>query len=291
MKLGAHCVLYGAEIASDTEAVIKRLADSGAEGCELGERFFGVKDREKLTSLLDKYHVALAGMHANNVKLLDLLHDPATARAAMEKVAGFVSVLPDKNIIVSGGVPDMEQLKNCTLAEGVPHKDLHDPDNVRTLAENFNTIAGDIYKEYGVRVNYHNHSWEFADDGLIWFALADYAPEVHFALDTGWAAVSGFDPVELLKRYPGRFHYVHLRDFKKSDNPLALNFNEVHAGYVDLGTGDMDYPRLMRQLNRNLDDKDWAIVEYELGNFDQSSYQKALSYLHGIRDMLQTEGR
>ena len=58
MKLGAHCVLFGPEIATDTDAVIGRLADVGAEGCELGERFFGVDDREKLTTVLDKYHVA-----------------------------------------------------------------------------------------------------------------------------------------------------------------------------------------------------------------------------------------
>ena len=54
MKLGAHCVLYGPEIATDTDAVIGRLAGVGAEGCELGERFFGVEDRDKLTAVLDK---------------------------------------------------------------------------------------------------------------------------------------------------------------------------------------------------------------------------------------------
>ena len=76
MKLGAHCVLFGPEIATDTDAVIGRLAEVGAEGCELGERFFGVDDREYLTTVMDMYHVYLAGMHCNNINMLVLLYDP-----------------------------------------------------------------------------------------------------------------------------------------------------------------------------------------------------------------------
>ena len=55
---------------------------------------------------------------------------------------------------------------------------------------------------------------------------------------------------------------------------------------MDLGTGDMGYPRLMRCLDKALGADGWAVVEYELGNFDENSYLRALSYLHGVRDML-----
>ena len=93
-----------------------------------------------------------------------------------------------------------------------------------------------------MQVHYHNHSWEFCDNGLLWFALADQAPDVQFALDTGWALASGYDPVMLIERYPGRFGYVHLRDCKKAADPGAQTFSDVHKGFVDLGTGDMGYP-------------------------------------------------
>lgn len=289
MKLGAHCVLFGPEIATDTDAVIGRLAEVGAEGCELGERFFGVDDREKLTTVLDKYHVDLAGMHCNNLNLLDLLYDPEKSRAALEKVARFVAPLPNKNIIATGACGYGEMVKELnprTLKEGAVAEELHDPEKVAIIAKNLNDIARDIREQYGVQVNYHNHSWEFCDNGLIWFALADQAPDVMFALDTGWAASSGYDPVELMDKYPGRFHYVHLRDYRKAEDPSAQKFEQVHTGFVDLGTGDMNYPRLMRKLNETLGKDDWAIVEYEIGNFDKNSYLCALSYLHGVRDML-----
>lgn len=289
MRLGAHCVLYGSEIATDTGTVISRLAEAGAEGCELGERFFGVEDREKLAEILERYDIRLAGMHCNGVELLDLFYEPEKSREALEKVAKFVSVLPDKNIIVTGKcckTEEMDELRERTLAQGAAAKELHDPDKVKQIAQNLNKIVKDIRERYGVTVNYHNHSWEFCDDGLIWKSLADYAPDLMFAMDCGWAAVSGFDPGALLDRYPGRFRYVHLRDYKKSPKKGDKKFKEVHAGFVKLGSGDMDYPALMRHLDKELGEDGWAIVEYELGNFDKNSYLQALSYLKGIRDML-----
>lgn len=292
MKLGAHCVLYGPEIASDTDAVISRLALAGAEGCELGERFFGINDRDKLVSVLDKHGMQLAGMHANGMSLLDLLDDPDKTRQALRKVAEFLAPLPNKNIVATGmagrvGDPEaLKRLQGRTLAQGAVEPELHSAENARTIARNLNAIAREIKADFGVQVNYHNHSWEFADQGMLWFALADEAPDVQFALDTGWAGVSGFDPVELLERYPGRFGYVHLRDYNPCDDPGRLTFGQVHAGFVNLGSGAMNYPRLMKALHRELGGDGWAIVEYELGNFDQNSYLRAISYLKGIRDML-----
>lgn len=286
MKLGAHCVLYGAETGANPDSVIGRLAAVGAEGCELGERFFSVEDRDKLTAVLDKHNMRLAGMHCNNLSLTELLECPEKSRAALEKVAAFVAPLPDKNIIATGMAGTLDTLRTRTLAQGAEPAVLHDAAKVKIIAENLDAIAKDIKQMYGVTVNYHNHSWEFCDGGLIWYALAEYAPNVLFALDTGWAAASGFDPVMLLEQYPKRFHYVHLRDYIKKSNIDAMCFEEVHGGFVALGTGDMNYPRLMRKLNEVLDQDDWAIVEYELGNFDQNSYLSALSYLRGVRDML-----
>ena len=285
MKLGGHCVLYGPEVASDPDAVIGRLAGAGAEGCEIGQRFFGVERREELTAVLEKHHMVLSGMHCSGLKLQELLHTPEKSEEALMAVARFVAPLPEKNIIATGGTGDMDALKSRTLAQGAAEAELHDAAAARTIAENLDAIAVRIREDCGVQVHYHNHSWEFADDALLFRALGEYAPHVQFALDTGWAAVSGYDPVELIARYPGRFSYVHLRDYKKAD-PNTLTFGQAHTGFVDLGTGDMGYPRLMRSLSGALGADGWAVVEYELGNFDQNSYLRALSYLRGVRDML-----
>lgn len=288
MKLGGHCVLFGPAIAADTDGVIGKLAFAGAEGCELGERFFPLEARDHLTAVLDRHGIALAGLHCNNLKLTDLIHEPQKAREALRKTAAFVAPLPNKNVIATGATgEDRDALANRTLREGSSLSELHDPEAVRILARNLNAIVKEIKRDFGVQVHYHNHSWEFADEGLIWLTLAEEAPDLCFALDTGWAAVAGFDPVELLARYPGRFRYVHLRDYAPCDQPLDRKFADAHTGFINLGTGAMNYPRLMRALHRELGEDGWAVVEYELGNFDENSYLRAISYLKGIRDMLE----
>lgn len=276
MRFGAHCVLYGAEIATEPEAVLGRLARAGAKGCEIGQRFFGTENRERLLKALEQNHVELSGMHCNGLKLMELLDNPQKSEEELTATAKFVAPMKNKNVIATGGV-DIEAIGELPISDGATEKELHNPESVRRMAVTLNRIVGNIRREYGVQVHYHNHSWEFADGGLIFHTLMEFAPEVQFALDTGWAAVSGFDPVELLEKYPDRFHYVHLRDYKKPGENQS--FAQVHGGFVALGTGDMDYQSLLPKLSKVLKEDDWAIVEYELGNFDENSYADALKYL------------
>lgn len=285
MRFGVHCVLYGPETGTAPQAVISRLAKTGAEGCELGERFFGVDRREELSAILADNHMELAGMHCNGLKLMDLLEQPEAAKAALEKVAGFMAPLKNKNVIATGGVP-VEEMRLRPIGSGALRPELHDPEKVKELAVALNRIVREIREKYGVQVHYHNHSWEFADQGLIWFSLAEYAPDLKFALDTGWAAASGFAPLELMRRYPGRFDYIHLRDCRPFEGDRQEEtFEQVHKGFVNLGEGQMHYPGFIRGLKDVLGEEAWAIVEYEIGNFDQNSYLGAVHYLRGLQDM------
>lgn len=283
MKLGCHCVLYGPKIAEDTDNVLNKLVLAGAQGCEIGERFFAAEHADQLKERLSAHQLELAGMHCNGLYLLDLIYHPKKAEAAVLGVAKALQDSPNKNIIATGCV-DIESLNERLIKDGASEPELHDPKLILEAAKNLEQIAQKAKSEYGAQLHYHNHSWEFADDGLIFFTLADHCPTVNFALDTGWASVSGFDPVELLEKYPGRFHYVHLRDLKKGKDTRNLTFRQAHTGFADLGSADMNYPRLFSCLNRTLGPDDWAIVEYELGNFDHLSYLKAVSYLKGILD-------
>lgn len=285
MRFGAHCVLYGAEIASDPDAVLGRLARAGAEGCEIGQRFFGTENRDRLLEALEKNHIEMSGMHCGGLKLIDLIKEPKKAEEALFSTARFVAPMKNKNVIATGGAA-FEEIQNLPVEAGAVEPELHDPELVRQAAVTLNEIVKKIKEELGVQVHYHNHSWEFADGGLIWNALVHEAPDLKFALDTGWAAVSGFDPAKLLEECPERFDYVHLRDYKKSADGGKKKFSEVHSGYVNLGTGDMNYVSLLPVLDRVLGKDGWAVVEYELGNFDETSYTSAISYLRGLNDMM-----
>ncbi len=58
-------------------------------------------------------------------------------------------------------------------------------------------------------MTYHNHTQEF----LPCEGQYDMSPNwVSFELDAGWCAAAGFDPIELVRQYSGRFKLVYIKE-------------------------------------------------------------------------------
>lgn len=273
MKIGCHAVLFTNRILTETENILSGLKSTGCEGVEIGSRFFGLDKREYLLETLNSQGLYLAGLHVS-VQWLDLLNKPEAAEESILKGAEFLQVMPYKNIILTGMIGAGPSI----AGEAERDPALRDPQTVEKMAKSLNEMAKKA-ADRGVSVNYHNHCWEFENDGLLFHSLMEYAPQVNFALDTGWAAVSGYDPVGLIEAAPDRFHYVHLRDFKKEIMEGNKTFAQKQEGYVDLGTGDMDYRKLTDVLKKAMGPDDWAVIEYEKGEVSFERYQRAVDYL------------
>jgi sugar phosphate isomerase/epimerase len=90
----------------------------------------------------------------------------------------------------------------------------------------------------GKRFGYHIHGQEFAKDGdgtLFDLLAKESGPDVGFEADVFWVTAGGADPVSLMKRYPGRFWFTHLKDMAKTpDVEVGKRANVV------LGTGAID---------------------------------------------------
>ncbi len=88
-------------------------------------------------------------------------------------------------------------------------------EEVLELAELLNE-NGALAAEYGMKVAYHNHDREFNrfEDlyALEWLIENTDPKKVAFELDCGWCAAAGADPAALLRKYPGRFFGVHVRE-------------------------------------------------------------------------------
>ena len=276
MKIGCHAVLFTDRIAKETEEVLKEFEKTGCQGVEIGARFFGVEKSSYLKELLDQYHLQLSGLHVSAL-WTDLLDDPQKVEDAVGKAVEFLQVMPNKNIIFTG----MAQNDPSQHPEEDIDPRLSDPAAAEKMAGKLNEMAAKA-KESGVSVNYHNHCWEFDQDGLLFMALIHHAPEVRSPLDPGWAAGSGWEPADLLEKYPDRISYVHLRDFKKEDMEKCRTFAEKQENYVDLGKGNMDYERLLSVIKKNFGDNGWAVIEYEKGKVDFERYTKAVSYVREI---------
>lgn len=275
MKIGCHCVLFGAAIDTDTDEVLSNMAKTGCQGVEIGARFFGLEKGQYLKSILDKHGLVLAGLHTV-VPLVQLVDAPEESLSALTKAAKTLTGMPERNIIMTGMVQDPSSVKETDhrLADNV---------QVHKLAKNLDDIAEKLKTEHDVQLHYHNHFWEFQNDALIYMTLLEKTRYLHMCLDTGWAVVSGYDPVKIMREHPEHFSYVHLRDYSKNAVAVAKDFAALQqTAYVEVGTGDMDYQGLTRCAKDVLGETGWAMLEYETGPTDYTRYIRAVAYCNGV---------
>jgi sugar phosphate isomerase/epimerase len=88
-------------------------------------------------------------------------------------------------------------------------------DQWKSVAENYNKI-GEMCNNVGMKFGYHNHAFEFEEvEGIIPLELLIESTEadlVHFEADLFWVTKGGYDPMQLLKKYPGRIPLFHVKD-------------------------------------------------------------------------------
>ncbi|MFC4595420.1 sugar phosphate isomerase/epimerase family protein [Sphingobium tyrosinilyticum] len=110
---------------------------------------------------------------------------------------------------------------------------------------NFLNQAGSALKKHGLRVGYHNHNVEFAPIGEktgLQILLERTNPRlVDFEMDVGWLVTAGHDPVAWLRKYPGRFNQMHVKDIKAS---TPVNFH-LRQDPVEVGGGKIDWNSIL----------------------------------------------
>ncbi len=106
-------------------------------------------------------------------------------------------------------------------------------DDYKKVAERLN-VAGELCIKAGLNVGYHNHGFEFdkfGDKTGMDILLSETDPKlVRFELDLYWAAHAGHNPVDLFKKYPGRFKMWHVKDMDKTKKDWNT---EIGKGSID----------------------------------------------------------
>lgn len=124
-------------------------------------------------------------------------------------------------------------------------------DEDRTI-ETYKRMIGDwnevgrIMKNVGIQFGYHNHNFEFKNiDGIVpYFDI--FMPEmdadfITMELDLYWATKAGQDPVEMFKKYPGRFQLLHFKDMSEKMAPF---YDVVKGDITSVGDGLIDFKRI-----------------------------------------------
>jgi sugar phosphate isomerase/epimerase len=137
-----------------------------------------------------------------------------------------------------------------------------DMDGLKRFMEQFNK-CGELCKSHGMTFGYHNHNFEFStmigDGDLYDFILKNTDPNlVAQQMDIGNMLGAGGVAMDLLKKYPGRFELMHVKDEIKSTTGGGMD------GYDStiLGQGVMPVKTIVKEA-RKIGGTSQFIIEQE----------------------------
>jgi len=109
---------------------------------------------------------------------------------------------------------------------GLSHEGERTIDTYRKAAEEFNKI-GEQCKSAGIQFAYHNHAVELQGigDQIPLEVMMDVTEPglVYFEADLFWVTKGGYDPLKLVKKFPGRISLFHVKE-------IGPDGNETTAG-------------------------------------------------------------
>jgi sugar phosphate isomerase/epimerase len=155
--------------------------------------------------------------------------------------------------------PAMESLSQLGVKYAtVPLLQVKQPlsmDFFKGIAEEFNTF-GEKMKAYKITFAYHNHGYEHnVLDGQV---PMDYliqntdADRVKFEIDIFWMKAAGADPIEFLRKYPGRIRMMHVKNASEpvrfsGDGSTMDQYIQLFSKMADAGEGAFDLKAIINE--------------------------------------------
>jgi sugar phosphate isomerase/epimerase len=206
--IGAQLYTVRRELEKDFEGTLARVAELGYGEVEFAGYFN--HPPEEVRAVLARHNLASPAAH---VQLADL-------RRGLQAVTEAAHRIGHRYLLIAWTPP--EERKSL--------------DDYRRLADLCNR-AGEQTKKAGVQFAYHNHDFEFAPMGgrvPYDLLLERMDPElVKLEMDLYWTVKGGASPVDYFKKYPGRYHLLHVKDM---DSTPRHYFTEVGRGVIDFRT-------------------------------------------------------
>ncbi|GJG85763.1 xylose isomerase [Gemmatimonadetes bacterium T265] len=121
--------------------------------------------------------------------------------------------------------------------------------NARQAVQDFNAF-GRTLKAAGLTFFYHNHGYEpvpHGDGTLLDLLIQQTDPAlVAFEMDVLWTWLPNQDPVGLIRKYPGRFKLMHIKDMQPGVARGSLAGGLPADQQAVIGRGQVDWPALLK---------------------------------------------
>lgn len=123
-------------------------------------------------------------------------------------------------------------------------------EEIKAATDLFNQ-TGEMLAKEGITLTYHPHGYEFgeAGNGTVMDYMLENARNFAFNMDVYWVKMGGGDPLAIMKKYPGKFPQLHLKDRKKGTPGSPDGHGDVETNVV-LGTGDIDIAGLIAEAKK-----------------------------------------
>jgi len=226
IPIGVQVYSVRAQAAKDVGAMLKAIAEIGYKGVEYAGYYD--KKAEELRKMMDDNGLVCCGTHTG---LGTLLGDE------FKKTVEYNKILGNKFLIIPSGL----------------EKALETGDGAQMTVHLMNELV-DKAAEHGMLVGYHAHAGDLKkiDNTTPWDRLfARTKKEFVMQLDTGNCLGGGSDPVEILKKYPGRATTVHLKTFGGNRDTV-------------IGDDQVEWPAVFEACE-TVGGTEWYIVEHETG--------------------------
>ena len=250
MRVSVQMYSVRDDCAKDFDAALAAVAKMGFDGVEFAG-YHGYRDRPaELQARLADLNLVVAGTHIPTAKLRG---------DELQRTIEFHQALGCPFLIVGG--------------DG----DFTHPEKSKALADTFNAAAERLGPA-GMACGYHNHTKEFGkrDDGKTWWELfaERTSPEVILQQDVGWTVTAGLDPVQFIKKYPGRTRTTHFK-------PAAITPDRRPI----LGQDSVDWTAVITAC-RDVGGTEWMTVEQETYEKGRSPMECTALSLAGLRKIL-----
>ncbi|MCD0486629.1 sugar phosphate isomerase/epimerase [Pedobacter sp. MC2016-14] len=229
----------------------------GYPGAYETKGFWGLNPKE-FKVLLAQNNLSSPAGHYNTTAFLSKDGTDEVLKSHVETAA----TVGQKYFIIPGLPADLR--KNGTL------------DDYKEMAAKFNTAA-ELCAANGLKLAYHNHNFEFKDQGNgqtgFEILLKETDPKlVNFELDLFWAVNAGLDPLALFANHPGRFKLWHVKDMDKADKNV----------YTEVGTGSIDFKSIFKAAK--LSGVEYFLLEQDVIKIDP--YQSITQSLNYVKETL-----
>jgi len=271
LQLGSCPDSWGVWFADDPKQTpwqrfLDELAGVGYEWLELGPYGYLPTDPQQLKDELGSRGLKVAGGTMHGLSGLHRADEFDAIAAQARKVAELTAAVDAKHMVF---VP-VPGYRDDTTGAYLEPAELTE-DEWRTLIRSTNELGRIVDGEYGVRLQFHPHADSHVETQTQTERFLDETDPafVSLCLDTGHLAYRHANVPEIIRKYPDRIGYVHIKQMDPAIVELADRDDLAFGQAVAMGAscepprGLPDIPSVVQALNE-LDAEIFVVVEQDM---------------------------